>query len=166
MIVLWNRKSRILPNKNRKVCLTEWTPICWICFPPCALEASLFTQASLFRACTFTKGVEYRAIISKWTLTASIACIFSARTPVVWLPNTFELEQDVFLLNRGYKQETRRRKLKTMVWLPNTFELEQDVFLLNRGYKQETRRRKLKTSKTDFRQAENTRLYMIEKNGK
>ena len=48
----------------------------------------------------------------------------------------------------------------------NTFKLEQDVFVLNRGYKQETRRRKLKTSKTDFRQAENTGLYMIEKNEK
>ena len=40
------------------------------------------------------------------------------------------------------------------------------TFLLNRGYKQETRRRKLKTSTTDFRQVENTGLYMIEENGK
>ena len=57
-----------------------------------------------------------------------------------------------------------------MWWVyQNTFKLEQDVFLLIRGYKQETRRRKLKTSKTDFHQAENTRLYMIEEtdvNGK
>ena len=62
-----------------------------------------------------------------------------------------------------------RKKWSKVVGLPKYVQTGTRRFLLNRGYKQETRRRKLKTSKTDFHQAENTRLYMIEEtdvNGK
>ena len=61
------------------------------------------------------------------------------------------------------------KKSPQLVGLPKYVQTGTRRFLLNRGYKQETRRRKLKTSKTDFHQAENTRLYMIEEtdvNGK